>query len=319
MDRLIKPRCVGYSLGMNQLSKLLPVVCSLLVSCSGARPDASQAASSGASKLSVTSFLASEKGFYVTSGLVLGERKAVVVDAQLLISDANELVEQVKATGRELDAVYVTHAHPDHLFGLSVLRKAFPEARFLAHSSVIADANSHWQAEHDQWKPVFGADLSDERVELTPYDEPTLSLEGRPIELHGPAQADAEHLVSVYVPDAGTLMASDACYGDIHVWLADSKPAQWDQWLETLAKLQALEPAKVISGHRAPNHADDPADLAATAQYIRDFKAAATASRSAPELVAAMQAKHAGRGLPIVLDLSAKAALPPPTERPRSE
>jgi glyoxylase-like metal-dependent hydrolase (beta-lactamase superfamily II) len=310
---LINAARVRYALCMN-LAKLLAVVLVplALVGCSGARPDASRTATSDSDKLHVESFLASEQGFYVTSALVLGKRKAVLIDAQLLISDATRLVEKIEATGRELEAVYVTHAHPDHLFGLSVLRRAFPKARFLAHPAVAAEAAAHWQAEHAQWKPVFGADLSDEPVELTPYEEPTLSLEGRPLELHGPMQADAEHLVAVYVPDADALVASDASYGNIHVWLADSKPGQWDRWLETLTKLQALEPSTVISGHHVPSHADDPADLALTAQYIRDFKSAVTASRSAQELVAAVQSKYPKHGLPIVLDLSAKAAFPPP-------
>jgi len=297
---------------MNQISKLLAVVLVplALAACGGARPDAGSTPAASASRLSVESFLASEKGFYVTSALVLGERKAVLIDGQLLLSDARRLIEKIEATGRELDAVYVTHAHPDHLFGLSAIRQAFPSARFLAHPAVVAEAAAHWQTEHAQWKPVFGADLSDEPVALTPYDQSTLSLEGRPLELHGPVQADAEHLVAVYVPDANALVASDASYGDIHVWLADAKPAQWDGWLETLAKLQALEPATVISGHRAPNHGDDPADLAATAQYIRDFKSAVSATKSADELVAAMQAKYPRHGLPIVLDFAAKAAFP---------
>jgi hypothetical protein len=41
---------------------------------------------------------------------------------------------------------------------------------------VAAEMHEHWQGKHDQWKPMFGADLSDTRVDATPYDAPTLAL-----------------------------------------------------------------------------------------------------------------------------------------------
>ena len=51
--------------------------------------------------------------------LISGERDAVLVDAQLTADQAHDLANWVAAHGKNLTAVYVTHGHGDHWFGLS--------------------------------------------------------------------------------------------------------------------------------------------------------------------------------------------------------
>jgi glyoxylase-like metal-dependent hydrolase (beta-lactamase superfamily II) len=258
--------------------------------------------------LTVQSFVATEKGFYVTSTLIKGEHDAMLVDAQFLNSEAQRLVETIRGSGLTLRTVYITHAHPDHYFGLATIHAAFPEARILAHPLVVEEIRAGFLPKHAQWKPVFGDDLADASVAVTPYAEASIDLEGHRVQLLGPQQADAEHVVSVYVPEASALIASDASYAGAHVWLADSKSRDWDAWLVTLEKLKALEPKIVISGHREPGQPDSPAALEATSAYIRDFQASVANSKSAEEVIAAMTAKYSNLSLPIVLKISAGAA-----------
>jgi len=64
----------------------------------------------------------------------------------------------------------------------------------------------------------------------------------------------------------------------------------------------------VISGHDDPALADDRTALAATAKYIQDFQRTVSASRSADDVVKAMTASYPALALPIILEISAKAA-----------
>ena len=259
--------------------------------------------------LSVHSFAGSEKGFYVTSTLIQGEKEALLIDAQFLNSDAEHLVGMIKASGKTLKAVYITHAHPDHYFGLPLVRAAFPEAKVLAHPVVAEEMAARWQGKHDQWKPMLGADLADTRVDATPYDAATLELEGQTVELLGLVSGDTAHTTVVVIPSAHAVVAGDVSYGGIHPWLADTNPAGWSAWRETLARVSALNPRVVVSGHRAPGHADTlPADLQTTADYISDFEVAVKANETPVEVVKAMSAKYPSLQLPIVLQLAAKAA-----------
>jgi glyoxylase-like metal-dependent hydrolase (beta-lactamase superfamily II) len=314
VERARRPPHV-WSLSMRNV--LLPVLLAVtptitLAACShapeAAPPTANPTAAPAAPPLRVEAFTASEKGVDVTSSLILGERGAILVDAQFIDSDARRLVETIRASGRHLDAVYITHAHPDHYFGLAVVHAAFPDARVLAHPTVAAEMKARWQGKHDQWKGIYGADLTDTRVDAEPYAASTLDLEGRRIELLGPQQGDDAAVVTVYVPDARTLIASDTSYDGTHVWLADTSPAGWHGWLETLARLEALGATTVISGHHDATRDHDPGALAATARYIRDFEAVVAANRDADAVVKAMTAKYPSLKLPIVLQIAAGAA-----------
>jgi glyoxylase-like metal-dependent hydrolase (beta-lactamase superfamily II) len=58
--------------------------------------------------------------------LISGERDAVLVDA-LTVAQARDLADWIAAHDKNLTAVYITHGHGDHWFGLSVIldRPAF--------------------------------------------------------------------------------------------------------------------------------------------------------------------------------------------------
>src|SRR3984893_1558036 len=68
----------------------------------------------------------------ISATLISGERDAVLVDALLTVGQAHNLVEWIDAHGRNLTAVYITHGHGDHWFGLGTVLERFPDARALA-------------------------------------------------------------------------------------------------------------------------------------------------------------------------------------------
>lgn len=53
----------------------------------------------------------------MNSYLVLGDKEALVVDGQFFKADATKVVDLIKASGKTLTAVFLTHAHPDHYYG----------------------------------------------------------------------------------------------------------------------------------------------------------------------------------------------------------
>lgn len=61
--------------------------------------------------------------------LISGDRDAVLIDALLTPADAARVVEWIRATGKNLTTIYITHGHGDHFFGLNTILEAFPDAR----------------------------------------------------------------------------------------------------------------------------------------------------------------------------------------------
>src|SRR5687768_2585666 len=84
------------------------------------------------SKLTTTVYTGSAAGFLANSTLVAGERDAILIDAQFTLADAHRLVAMILESKKTLTAVYVTHFHPDHYFGLGVIQQAFPKAKLIA-------------------------------------------------------------------------------------------------------------------------------------------------------------------------------------------
>ena len=116
------------------------------------------------SKLTTEVFTASPQGFLVTSTLIAGEKDAVLVDGQLTLSDAHRLVGLILDSKKTLTTVYVTHAHPDHYFGLVVVKQAFPKVKIVALPATVAEIKKTWAAKVKQWGPMFGANLATKPV-----------------------------------------------------------------------------------------------------------------------------------------------------------
>jgi hypothetical protein len=53
-----------------------------------------------------------------SSTLISGERDAVLVDTFLTVDQSKGLADAIVASGKTLKAIYVTHAHGDHFFGI---------------------------------------------------------------------------------------------------------------------------------------------------------------------------------------------------------
>src|SRR6202051_472777 len=68
----------------------------------------------------------------ITSTLIFGEYDAVLVDAMLTVAEAEALADWGGLHNRNLETIYIPHAHFDHFYGLSILLDRFPGARAIA-------------------------------------------------------------------------------------------------------------------------------------------------------------------------------------------
>src|SRR6478672_12623637 len=81
-----------------------------------------------------------QQGYDVNSTMVMGEKDMIVIDPQFSLSEAHKLAAEILESKKNLTAIYVTHPHPDHLFGLAVLHQAFPNAKIVALAATINGA-----------------------------------------------------------------------------------------------------------------------------------------------------------------------------------
>ena len=202
-------------------------------------------------------FVGGDNAFNVTSTIVSGERDAVVIDGQFTRTDAERLAETIKASGKNMTAVYITHGHPDHYWGLTTLRAAFPQARFVTAPEVIGVIEETLAAKVAQWKPLYGDEVPDEPLRPEALDGDVIDLEGNELRIIHLGQGDVHDSTVVWILSLRALAAGDVAYNGTHVWLAEADAAERKEWIANLEKLAGMDPVTVVAGHKVPNADDD--------------------------------------------------------------
>ncbi len=248
----------------------------------------------------------------ISATLISGERDAVLVDALLTVGQANDLAEWVAAHRKNLTAVYITHGHGDHWFGLGAVLDRFPNARAFAVPAVIEQmrAGSTPELLEAFWKPRFDGKLPRDLVFAQPLEDHTIELEGHKLVAVELGHTDTNQTTCLHVPDVGLVVAGDAAYNDVHLYLAESDPQGRREWIAALDTIEALHPQTVIAGHQRAGRHDGPEIIEETRQYIRDFDRIAETTSTARDLYDQVLALHPGRINPDVVWISAQAVKP---------
>jgi hypothetical protein len=95
---------------------------------------------------------------------------------------------------------------------------------------------------------------------------------------------DTDYTTCLNVPSIGLVVAGDAAYNDVHLYLAESNAQKRQDWIAALDKIESLNPRAVVAAHKRPDNDDNPGIIEQTRQYIRDFDRLAETTRTAQEL-----------------------------------
>ena len=225
-----------------------------------------------------------------SSTLIRGERDAVLVDTFLTIEQSQTLLSWVVASGKNLTAIYVTHGHGDHFFGLAPLLERFPGARAVATAEVVGAMREQLSPASIEsfWRRLFPGEIPDRPLLAAPLEDNELKLEGHKLVVVNAGRTDTAHSTCLYVPSIGLIVAGDAVYNGIHPYLSETDTGSRLEWISTLDKLEALKPKAVVAGHKVPENDDDPRIIAETRQYLRDFNRLNTTTATARQLYDAM-------------------------------
>src|SRR5882672_1842521 len=220
------------------------------------------------------------------STLIYGVRDAVLVDAFMTIKQATALADWVAARGKNLTTIYITHGHGDHWFGLGTLLERFPKAKAVATPNAVKEmhGNASPQALDGAWKAGFPGQIPEKLVFAEEMKGNVIDLEGRELVAVELGHTDTDDTTCLHVPCIGLVVAGDAVYNDVHLYLAQSNPQTRREWIAALDKIESLKPRAVVASHKRPEKPDDPGTIEETRQYIRDFDRLAEATTTAQEL-----------------------------------
>ena len=243
----------------------------------------------------------------ISSTLISGERDAVLVDTFITLDQNRTLVDWIAASGKNLTTIYATHGHGDHFFGVNTIRKRFPKARFVTTQDVVAimRAQASSPVLESFWKSRFPGQI-DSTLVIADELAGTIEIEGQELVSVPLGHTDTDNTTCLHVPSIGLVVAGDAVYNDVHVYLAESNSDSRREWLAALDAIESLRPNAVVAGHKRPGATDAPNTVGETRQYICDFDRIAAETHSAQDLYNRMLALYPNRVNPGALWSSAR-------------
>jgi len=198
-------------------------------------------------------FPVEQEGAFVNAYLVESEAGVVAVDSLLTMSASRAMRQALEALGKPLQAVLITHSHPDHYAGLAQL-VAGDDVPIMAPQGVIDTIAGDDATKNAIIGPMFGDEWPSTRIfpntpvrdgESVTFDDVQFTV----IDL-GPSESphDSPWILGA---DEKIVFLGDQIYDHKHCYLADGF---YREWLANIATLRERFPedATFYIGHGGP-------------------------------------------------------------------
>jgi len=235
---------------------------------------------------------ASENSFGVASVIVSGKTDAVLIDAQFTLADAEKVAQEIKASGKKLTTIYVSHADPDYYFGLEIFKKYFPDVVAYASPSSVEAIKATAQKKLDVWGERLGKAITSNVVLPQVLKGNSIELEGQKLEIVG--LEDFPNKTFVWIPSIKAVVGGINVFGtSFHLWMADAQTTEARKnWIAVLDKISALKPEIVIPAHANSNSPFDIAAVNHTKSYIQFYEEALKTNKTSEALITALKTKY---------------------------
>lgn len=195
----------------------------------------------------------------------------VVIDVQRDLVHAREALAAVRALGKPVRAILITHGHTDHYAGVGLFKAAFPDAVVWASATTDRTIRTDSYGFNAATRKAEGANFP---ARPTPPDrilrgDETLTVDGLTIVTREIGKAEANSGTVFYLPQSGDLYVGDLVLNHLHGFFHDAASSEW---LAVLDRIDILFPdAKLIHpGHGA---------IGPKAQLLADQRAYIVAAR----------------------------------------
>ena len=164
----------------------------------------------------------------------------------MTVEQANALADWVASKKKNLTTIYITHGHGDHWFGVGTILKRFPNARVVATPDTVKvmQGNASPQGLGSLGGGIPGQ-IPENLVMAEELEGNVIELEGRELVVVELGHTDTDHTTCLHVPSIGLVVAGDAAYNDVHLYLVESSAQKRQEWIAALDKIESLRPRAV--------------------------------------------------------------------------
>ncbi|MFM9974740.1 MAG: MBL fold metallo-hydrolase [Beijerinckiaceae bacterium] len=188
----------------------------------------------------------------VNSYIFAGADSIAIIDGQRTGIEARQVVALARGLGKPVDAIVLSHEHPDHFGGLQVLAEAFPQTPILASETTtrfLAESGANTLA---FMKTLFGAAMPDtvpKPTRLVAHGD-RVGLAGLDWTVDQRGRCEALGMTMLHQAERSILFAADLVGNRVTPWLVDKSTGSWLTELGT-AKARYADIATCLPGHGA--------------------------------------------------------------------
>lgn len=246
----------------------------------GRRDNATTLGPFGSGALTLRAHQSAEYSATVNSWLLETTTEVAIVDAQLVMPEAQRVVELVRSTGKKLAFVWVTHAHPDHAGGLEAIATAFPGTPLYARPTTVMDVPTLLKKFEAPLQRFFPGEMTTTTPQLTPWTDNQLELGGVPIQIVDLSGGEHPTSTMLVIPSLRAALIGDLVYNRVHPWLNELDDVGVLTHIDMLAALDTID--TFYPGHGEPFGKDF---LPVYRRYVTDFLAEVAQAKDGADLI----------------------------------
>jgi len=202
----------------------------------------------------IHTYTSGEQGIFANAYIIETQNGLVAVDATLTVSESRSLKKRIDSINKPLLAILLTHAHPDHVAGVTnLVGPSYSNITpIIALESVEKLMRITEEPKRIQWSPVY----KDEWIGKWTFpnkfvkDRETITFDGLTYRVHdiGPGGDSDANSVWVVENEPKVAFTGDLVFEGTHSYIADNHLEAWLNNLEKVRRLLA-DVSKIYPGH----------------------------------------------------------------------
>ncbi|WNJ20298.1 MBL fold metallo-hydrolase [Pontibacter sp. G13] len=196
------------------------------------------------SHAAIHTFIGGADSAFVNSHVIETDQRLIVVDCQYLRPQAKQFAQFVRSLEKPIEKVIITHAHPDHYFGL----EQYGSAKAFASASTRKAIKEFGEATIEAQKEFLGNQIPDAPTLVDNIQKPGVEkYDGVKIRFEEFQGVEAESIMTIRIPVLNTMICADLLYNQTHLYLAHG---HFDGWRNAVQKLTSYDGMNhFICGH----------------------------------------------------------------------